>query len=290
LPPTEASSNAILPITRAALSVVLIGWLLCAGLLAARSAIGAEPAPATKQEFLKQQAIYLSIEITEAQSHEFGTVAKDSLTDSAGRVSTTARFEIPLEMPLPDACPSTTSSTEAMEQGHCIGWTIATPDFDAVETALTTGEMDMAGNPMYSPVEFSVDSVSQSRFRDSPATGFATETTTSKGRGTAYLMRSGMLMCDLKKMNCDLNNVFTPFQDGTDLVTVTGVSDIQRFEAFKETVGPSQHLPKVPQDLQKKMIAFPITLPQPITKVFSEGTVSVKVTLSSKSATKPVTR
>lgn len=267
-----------------------IVWILCAGLLAARSTIGAEPAPATKQEFLKQQAIYLSIEITEAQSQEFGTVAPDSLTDSAGRVSTTARFEIPLETPLPDACPSTTSSTEAMEQGRCIGWTIAAPDFAAIETALTTGEVGLAGNPMYAPVEYSIDSVSQSRFRDSPATGFATETSTSKGRGTAYLMRSGMLMCDLTKLNCDLSNVFTAFQDGTDLVTSTGVSDIEGFEAFQETGGPSQHLPKVSQDLQNKMIAFPITLPEPITKVFSERAVSVKVILSSKSATKPVTK
>lgn len=271
---------------------------LVAGLLAVRTVYGADSAPADKQALLKQQAIYLSFEITEADTTAFGTGAKDALTDGAHRYTKTAKFEIPLNMPMPDTCPpSSTSMSAAMEQGRCIGWMAAPPDDAAVEEALMTGTVDMAKNPMFLPVEFSIDDVHQFRYRDSPSAGFATETTISKGCGIAYMMLSGMMLCDVKSLVCDLNNALTGYQDGTDLVTVTKTSDVPGFEATKETVGPARLLPTVPKDMLKQLLGFTITLPEPITKVFkgpattgdaSPGgaTVTVKLTLSAKAAAK----
>jgi hypothetical protein len=272
-----------------------------AGLLAVTIALGAGAAPADKQAFIGRQAMYVAIEITETGTQEFGTVPKDSLTDGAHRYIRSAKFEIPLNMAMPDSCPPSTvmaAPAAILEPGRCVGW-MSSPDTAALEEQLTTGKVVMAGNPMYSPVDFSIDDVIQFRYRDTSATRFATETTTSKGRGVAYAMRSGMLTCDLQKMTCDLNNLSGGYFDGTDLVTVSNVSDVPGFEAKRETVGASMSIPKIPQEVASQFVGLSITLPEPITKTFTgptkaaDGnsgargvTVTVKLTLSSKPGSK----
>jgi hypothetical protein len=269
-----------------------IAWPLCAGLLTATTVWGADAAPAGKQAFSALPAIYASIEITETGAKEFGGVAKDSLTDGAHHYTRTAKFEVPLNMAMPGACPLSTMSvtpTAGMEEGRCIGWMSAPPDDAATEAMLTSGKVDMSKSAMFLPVEYSIDDVAQFRYRDTPADGFATETTTSKGKGLAYIARSGMVMCDLKSMTCDLNNVVLSY-NSTDVLNVTKTSDVPGFETKKETVGPELLIPKIPDDVAKTLAGFAITLPVPITKALSgslvDGTVSVKMTLSAKPAGK----
>jgi hypothetical protein len=104
-----------------------------------------------------------------------------------------------------------------------------------------------------------------------------------------------MMMCDLKKMTCDLNNVMlSNFYEYKDLLTVNNTSDVPGFEAKQETEAPGLRLPKLSESLVKKLSGVPITLPDPITLTFSgapaspqggEGdgsVITMKVTLSSK--------
>jgi hypothetical protein len=250
--------------------------------------------PADKQALLAQPGIYLSFEITETDTKEF-RAPKDALTDKAHRTTKTAKFEIPLTEPMPDACPpGTTSTSEAMEQGRCIGWTPGPLDDAALEAQLKTGKLNLPGNPNYVLVEFSIDEVSRFRYRDTPTTGFATETTTTKGKGLVYMLRSGMLLCDIKKLACNLSNAVTGYVDATDLVTTTKTSDVPGIEATTETSGPALLLPSLSNEMERQLTGFTITLPQPITKTLSgpasdgEGTVTVKLTFSPKPAPIPV--
>ena len=267
---------------------------LCAGLLAATIALGAGSAPADTKGFSGLQAIYASFEITETGAKEFGAgAAKDALTDGAHHYTKIAKFEIPFDMAMPDACPLSTmkaSPNAGMEAGRCIGWMATMPDDAAAGEPPTAGTLDLSKSPVFLPMEYSIDDVTQRRYRDTPSEPFGTETTTSKGKGVAYFARGGMLMCDLKTMTCDLNNVLLNYYSGTDVVNVTRTSDVPGFEAKREMVGPELLIPKIPDDLGKQLTAFAVTLPVPITKVLSgslkDGTVTVKMTLSAKPASK----
>ncbi len=272
-------------------------FIAALGLLYPVSAFGADPTPAAKQAFLERKTIYLLFEITETGTREFGVaMPKHGISDAAHRITRTARFEVPLDKPMPGINPvSSMPLTPAdMEKGRFTGWSTAPPDFAVVEKQMTSGKIDLSDTSLYLPVEFSIDEVVRSRYRDHPSHGWATDTTTSKGRGVAYVSKHGSLACDLKKMTCDLNSVSTTFLDGTDLVTVATTSDVPGFEAKRETVGPKRLLPVMPPDLAKRLIGFPITLPDPITLAFSGPsanaesgtTVAVKVTLSAKPAPK----
>jgi hypothetical protein len=133
---------------------------------------------------------------------------------------------------------------------------------------MTNPSADSSKNPMLVPAEYSVDDVHQFRYRDTPDAGFATDTTTSKGRGLVYVGRSGMLLCDLKTMACDLNSVSMGYQNGTDLLTVSKTSDVPGFTPKRETAGPALKLPKVPIDIQSLLNGLPPT-PLPMTKVLT---------------------
>ncbi|HET6372151.1 MAG TPA: hypothetical protein VFG76_02515 [Candidatus Polarisedimenticolia bacterium] len=275
-------------------------WLVVLG--AGMTAFGAGSAMADKKEFLGRQKMYLSFEITETGSREFGVgTPKNAITDGAHRTNRSVKFEMPLEMPMPGSFPMSSmpmSQEEMIEQDRFIGWMAAPPDGSEAEEALTTGKLDYAKSPMFVPAEFSVDDVSQFRYRDDPAAGWGTNTTTSKGRGSVYLMKSGMLMCDLKKMTCDINNVSLSYTDGSDVVTVSTTSDVAGFEPKREASGPRLHLPNPSPELVKRLTGFAITLSDPMTVTFSgspvsasdgegEGSnVTIKVTMSSRPAAK----
>jgi len=277
-----------------------LAWPLFAGLLAATAAWGADAQSASKQAFMGLQTVYVSFDISESDTKEFGTGAKNALTDAAHRYTSTVKFELPLGMGMPDTCPpSVTSLSEAMEQGRCMSWSVTMPDDAAMEAAMTNPSADLSKNPMLVPAEYSVDDVHQFRYRDTPDTGFATDTTTSKGRGLVYVGRSGMLLCDLKKLACDLNSVSMGYQNGTDLLTVSTTSDVPGFTPKRETEGPALKLPKVPKDIQSLLNGLPLMLPLPMTKVLTgpantgEGRpgagsakVTIKLTLSAQPAAK----
>jgi len=272
-------------------------WLF-GGLIAVQFAVAAE-SPANKQAFLNHPIIYLSFEITETGTREFGAgTPKDALTDSAYRLNRRVTFEVPLDMAMPGSPPASSmpiDPMEMMEQGRFIGWMALPPDDPAAGEQLATGKIDLAKTPSFLPAQFSVDDVHQFRMRDRPTDGWGTETRVSKGQGTVYIGRSGMLMCDLKKMSCDINNVsLSGFHEDKDLVTVSNTSDVPGFEAKQETRAPAPQLPQPSAALVTKLSGFPITLPDPITLTFSgapaspqggEGdgsVITMKVTLSSK--------
>jgi hypothetical protein len=263
--------------------------------LCTTAALGADPAPAAKKAFLEHKTIYVSFEITETGTREFGA-PKDAKTDKAFRINKSVKFELPLEKHLPGLNPPSSmplSPAEMMDKSRFSGWSVAPADTEAAMRQLTTGKIDLTNTSMFLPVEFSIDDVQQFHYRDTPDSGWATETTTSKGRGVAYVHKGGMLLCDLKKMTCDLNNVGFNFQDGVDKVTVASTSDVPGFEARRETVVPSRSLPKIPADVAKRLIAFTIALPEPSTVTFSgpsgdpssvlATTVTIKVTLAARS-------
>jgi hypothetical protein len=276
------------------MTLTRIALSLGVGLLAAMTAVGAGAAPADTQAFSTLPAIYASFELTATGKSEFGA-AKDALTDGAHQFTRTAKFEVSLNKAMPDACPLSTmtaSSNPALEQGGCIGWMATLPDGASAGKVPTTGKVDLSTNPMFVPVEYSIDDLKQFRHRNTPSDGFATEATTTKGRGVAYMSRSGMLMCDLKSMTCDMNNVLLNYDNGTDVVNVTKVSDVPGFETKHETVGPRMLLPQFPDALARQLGGFALTLPLPFTKTFSgpaangDGTVTIKMTVSANPASK----
>lgn len=277
-------------------SVLLCGTMLLGP--GPEPALGAEATPAAKQAFLERGSVYLWIEITETGTREVGAdTPQDALTDEAHRFSRKVKFEVPLTKPMPGMVPASSMSLspeELSEPNRFAAWMAAPPDDQAIEPMTTSGKVDRSSNPMFVPVEFSIDDVTLFRYRDTPTTSFATETTLSTGRGLAYTARSGTLTCDLETMLCDVR-FSTEYSDGTDLVTIRKTSDVPNYEAPPpETVGPYLLLPTVSRDLAKRLTGFPLTLPEPSTLTFSGPssgptaqlgtTVTVKVTLSAKSA------
>jgi hypothetical protein len=260
-------------------------------LLASLTTLAAVPTPAARQAFLGAPTMYLTFEVTVQGTKEFNA-PKDSLTDGAHRTNQSHRWVLPLEMAMPDTCPPSTqaiSMEEAMEQGRCIGWAAETPMDDAALEALSRGKpVDITKSRMFVPVEYSIDDVARSRFRDRPEQGFGTSTRTSKGRGTVYAGRSGMLLCDTKRMTCDLGGFILNFNDGPDRVTVNTTSDVPGMESSTESTGPSHLLLTLSEDQMKKLVGFSFTLPEPSsvtvteTKADSGDTVTFKMTLSSK--------
>lgn len=270
-----------------------VGWSFLAGLVAGTTVFGADTPPAARKAFMELQTTYVSFEITQQGSKAFAA-PKDSLTDSAYRINRSLKFEVPLNMPLPGSCPTNTPAEEAMEEGRCMGWSYMAPDDPSIMEAMTSGKADLSKNPMFARGEFSVDDMTQYRSRDTSTVVFATETRTYKGRGAAYVPKSGMLLCDFNKMICELQGVTLGGGNG-DQVTITTTSDVPGFVPRKETQDPELLLPQVPQEIVKKMAGFPLTLPGPSTLTFSgPGTyqngagpdVVVKMTVSSKPAPK----
>ena len=259
-------------------------------LLTTTSVFGAGPTPEAKKAFMDLKTIYVSFDITQAGSADF-SAPKDSLTDGAFRVNKSLKFELPLGMQLPDSCPSGTTMNEAMEQGRCMGWSFNMPDDPGLVDQVVSGKLDFSKNPMFSTARYTVDDTFQSRFRDSPADGFATRTTTYKGNGVTYVNRSGMLLCDFKNMICDLSGTALGGQLG-DKVTITSTDNVPGSETVKNEQDPQLLLPDVPKEIAEKLVGWPLTLPGPSTVTFSapgavqgngKATVTFKMTVSSKS-------
>ena len=163
-------------------------WPLLVGLGAGLAALGAAPTTADKQAFVGRPMMYLSFEITETGTREFGAgTTKDALTDGAYRINRSVKFEVPLEMAIPGSFPQSSmpmAPTEMMEQDRFIGWMSSPPEDPASEEQIQTGKLVLAKNVMFLPVEFSVDDVEQFRYRDFPSSRWGTETRTWKGRAS----------------------------------------------------------------------------------------------------------
>ncbi|HYV20335.1 MAG TPA: hypothetical protein VFC25_15035 [Verrucomicrobiae bacterium] len=277
-------------------TTVVASFLLVSGALIAQ----AGAAPVDKKTFAGRPAMYLQFELTHTGAREFGVApTQDGLRDAAWRFTKTVRFEVPLNMATPGAFPpsaGTPSVTEMGEEDRFIGW-MATPDPDASEDAV--GNPDPAKNPMFLPVSYSVDDVHRSRYRDSPDQGWGTQATTTKGTGTAYIPVSGMMICDLKKLVCDIANVAGGYNGGKDRLTVATSSDVPGFEPKTDQAAPDNYLPGISAALGKQLSGMSISLVDPITKTFTApapgptggphpdgSTVTLKLTVSSKPAPK----
>ena len=278
--------------------------LLCVVALgAALAPTTAGAAPVDRKALAGQQAMFLQIEMTQVGTREFGTVPKDSLHDGAFKRNRTVKFEVPLNMASPGSPPpslmSAVSPAEYSDADRFVGW-MASPDMEGMEDSLTSGKLDLAKSPMFLPVKYTVDDVEQSRYRDSPADQFGTDTAIIKGSGTVYASVSGMVICDLKKLVCDIANIPGGFNDGTEKLTASTTSDVPGFEAKKEPRSPSLGVPQISQALGKQLTGMPFSLQDPFSKTFTapgqspngdtDGTtVTMKVTLASKSWNPPAT-
>jgi hypothetical protein len=292
---------------RSAVTRFLVSFSFHALLVAVACAIASPPAgaaPVDRKTLAGQQAMFIQIEMTQVGTHEFGTVPKDSLTDGAFKRNRTVKFEVPLSMPIPGSPPpslmSAVSMTELSEQDRFVGWMASPPEMDGMEETITSGKLDPSKNPMFVPARYTVDDVEQSRYRDSPADGFGTNTTIIKGSGSVYAALSGMVLCDLKKLVCDIANIPGGFNDWTDKLTTSTTSDVPGFEPKKEPRSPSLGIPQISQALGKQLTGMTISLQDPFSKTFTapgpgptggdstDGTtVTMKVTLSSKSWNPP---
>ena len=277
--------------------------LLCVAVLgAALQASTAGAAPVDKKTLAGKQAMFVQIEMTQVGTREFGHVPKDSLTDSAWKRNRTVKFEVPLAMSIPGSPPpslmSAVSPAEYSEQERFVGWMASPPEMEGMEETITSGKLDPSKSPMFLPVKYTVDDVEQSRYRDSPADGFGTTTTLIKGSGNVYAALSGMLICDLKKLVCDVANIPGGYNDFADKLTASTTSDVPGFERNETERSPSLGIPQVSPALGKQLTGMTISLQDPFTKTLTapgQGsvgdtdatTVTMKVTLSSKSWTPP---
>jgi hypothetical protein len=249
-------------------------WLV--GLVAisvAAGAFAAPPTPAERSAFLELPKIYLKWKITETGTRQFET-ASTGLTDIAYRIDRSAKGVLPLNMPMPGSYPMSSmplSMEQMTEAGRFTGWMAVPPD-DAANAMeqMMAGQVDVAHSPTFVPVDYVIDDTVLSRYRDFPTTGWATETRTTKGSGKVYSALSGMMMCDLKKLTCDINNVPFAFNEGAEKVTTTTNSDVPGFESRTEQQTPQNHLPKLPSALVARLSGIPIKLPLPMTVTFSE--------------------
>ena len=285
--------------TRFSVSSFLPAHLVAVACLGIAAASQVEAAPVDRKTLAGQQAMFVQIEMTQVGTREFGTVPKDSLTDGAFKRNRTVKLEVPLNLPIPGSPPpslmSAVSPAEFSEQDRFVGW-MASPDVEGMEQAI--GQADLSKNPMFVPARYTVDDVEQSRYRDSPADGFGTNTTIIKGSGTVYAAVSGMVICDLKKLVCDIANIPGGFNDGTDTLSASTTSDVTGFVPKKEPRSPSLGIPQISQALGKQLTGMSFSLQDPYSKTFTapgtgptgspEGTtVTMKVTLASKSWAPP---
>lgn len=271
----------------------------------ATPALAAAPTQADRQAFLNLQQAYVQMEITETGTKEFDPIAaKGSITAGAYKINRSVRLEVPFNMAMPGTPPPSSmplGMNEMMEQERFIGWMVMPPEDSGVEQQIATGKIVLEGNPMFLPGDFAIDQTFLFKYRDSPQDAFATNTTVSRGKGAIYIAKSGMLMCDLKKMTCDLAGIDLSYQSLENSVTVDSTSDVPGFEAKRETQAPSVLLPRIPPEVAKKLNGFPLTLPTPCTVSFSGPgvapngqptgtTIAVKLTVASAPAPKPAAR
>jgi len=263
--------------------------LLLVSVITALASARATATPGEGEVFLGRQKMYLSFEITQIESRKQGDgTPANALTDVSYTRNRLVKGVIPFDKPLPGTFPMSSmplSTAEMVDESRFVGWMVVTPDnaVDIMEQTMqqaASGKVDMSTNPMFLPVEFSIDDVERSHYRDYPAHGFATDTHVVTGRGIAYIGKTGWLACDLKKMTCDLNSVMLHYQQGTDLVTTNSTSDVPGFVPKQETQAPGPLLPTVPLKL---LTGFAITLSEPINVTIkdpAQPTVTMRVTLS----------
>jgi hypothetical protein len=252
-------------------------------------ACGGDPSPADESAdraqvevsadsstLLAQQKMYLSFEVTLKGERKFGErVPADALTDIAWRVSHSVKGEMVLDMPLPGSVPpsiASDDSMEMMEEGRYIGWTAALPDDPDFIEKMTTGELDVANNPMFVPVEFRIDHEEHHHGRDFPSDPFGmTLDQTIKGRGKAYVSKSVIVSCDLKMKICDISGLLgSGYTDSTDLVTIAEMSSYPGDQGKSRTMGPGLLLPKFAGTLDNRLAGIKFQSSGPITTSFSE--------------------
>jgi len=261
--------------------------------------LAAEASPAAKQAFLELPAIHVHVEVVQSGK---GPIEREDQFGYKGsgayRIERRVEFEVPLNMAMPGTFPQSSlplDGTEMFEEGRFIGW-MASPDVPEDGGTFDPSNVNLAASPLFLPAKFSVDEENWMKGRESPEDPLVTTTTSAKGSGTVFMSVSGMLICDLKKMACDLNNILFNYQDGKETIAVTTTSDAPGSETEHETRPPSLTLPGLLPDAMGRLSAFPLTLPLPSVLTFSapaspgEGamasTVTYKVTLSAEPAAK----
>lgn len=247
-------------------------WMFAGLAIVSMGAFADAPTPAAKAAFLALPKVYVKWEITETGTRQFAP-ATNELNDIAFNVDRHMTGVVPLNMAIPGSYPMSSMPMgieEMTEAGRFTGWMASPPESDAAVEQVTSGHVDPATNPMFVPVDFAVNDTIRRRYRDSPSTGFATDTYTMKGSGKVYGALSGMLLCDLKKMTCDVNNVLFNFNEDKDKVTVVTTSDFPGFESRTEINAPPNYLPNLPPALTARLSALPLKLPLPSAAAFSE--------------------
>jgi len=242
-------------------------WMIIALVTSAVCGVAAHAAaatPAQVQAFRSRAAIYVTFDVTLNESRDF-TSSSSAISDGAFTHHRTMKGVIPLTQVIEGPPPSSQplSIEELTEEGRFIGW-MASPDIPEGKEDEIMAIKDLAKNPMFLPFEFSVDDVDRARYRDSPGEGWGTDTTVTKGHGLVFTAVSGMLLCDLKKMTCDLNNVMVSFNDGADQLSSHKTSDVPGFVPRTDSGSPILRLPPIPESVMKKLMPFHITLPEPI--------------------------
>ena len=237
-------------------------------------AFAAPPTAEQKSAFLAQGQLRLTWEITVIGSKKFDETPEDANSGLAYRINRTIRGFVPLNMAMPGSFPQSSmplSQQQMMEAGRFIGW-MASPSEEQAAVAmaqLESGKVDPATNPTMLPVEYAIDDVAQRRYQEDPSVAATTQTYTMKGKGTAYIPLSGMVLCDLTKMTCDINNVLLRLSEGTDRIVTTLNSDQRGFDSRTENETPQRFMPELPASIASWFKAFPITLPLPATHTFT---------------------
>lgn len=232
--------------------------------------------PADPSSLLTQQKMYLSFEVTLKGERAFGErVPADAIADIAWRVNRSVKGEMVLDMPLPGSIPpsiASDSSMEMLEEGRYIGWMAAPPDDPAFLAKMATGNLDVASNPTFVRVEFTIDDEEHHRSRDFPSEPFGTtRDRTIKGRGKAYTSRDATVVCDLKRQVCDIVGLLgSGYTDGTDLVTIAEMSSYPADQGKSSTIGPDMMLPKIGETLGNRLAGIKFQSSGPITTSFSE--------------------
>lgn len=232
--------------------------------------------PANPGSLLTQQKMYLSFDVALEGERKFEErVPADAIADTAWRIHRSVKGEMVLDMPLPGSVPpslASDNSLEMLEEGRYIGWMAAPPDDPAFLAKMATGNLDVASNPTYFPVEFTIDDEEHHRSRDFPSEPFGTtRDQTIKGIGKAYVSRDATVVCDLKAQICDIVGLLqSGYTDGTDVVTIAEMSSYPGDQGKSSTIGPEMMLPRIGETLGKRLAGIKFPLSGPITTTFSE--------------------